>query len=69
MAFTWILDVSAVTLLFSLAAVLMAQTFSYLSRRDAQEVRRNRQAACTCHEWVRREPDGLVCRLCGKTPG
>jgi hypothetical protein len=69
MAFTWILDVSAITLLVSLAAVLMAQTISYLNRQDAQEVRRNRQAACTSHEWVRREPDGLICRLCGKIPG
>jgi hypothetical protein len=69
MALSWILDVSAITLLFSLAAVLTAQAFSYLSRRDAQEVRRNRQAACARHEWVRREPDGLVCRLCGKIPG
>lgn len=67
MAITWT-DVSLLTLLFSLAAVLMAQGISYLVRRDAQEVRRNRQATCTRHEWVKQE-SGLVCRLCGKIPG
>jgi hypothetical protein len=41
----------------------------YLNRRDAQEVLRNRQARCKPHEWVRREPTGLICRLCGKIPG
>lgn len=65
---TWI-DVSLVTLLFSLAAILMAQGLAYLSRRDAQEVRRNRQAACPRHEWVKHESAGLICRLCGKIPG
>jgi hypothetical protein len=63
------MDVSLFTLLFSLAAVLVAHSFSYLSQRDAQEVLRNRQAACTRHEWIRHESAGLVCRLCGKIPG
>jgi hypothetical protein len=41
----------------------------YLNRRDAQEVRQNRQAMCRRHEWVRTDSAGLVCRLCGKIPG
>ncbi len=68
MALTWI-DVSLLTLLFSLAAILMAQSLLYLNRRDAQEVIRNRQATCRRHEWMRHEAGGLICRLCGKTPG
>ena len=68
MGITW-LDVSLLTLLFSLGAVLITQSIFYLSRRDAQEARRNRQAACQRHEWVRKESIGLVCRLCGKIPG
>lgn len=67
MGLTWV-DVSLITLLFGLGAVLITQSILYLSRRDAQEVRRNRQAACLHHEWVRHDA-GLVCRLCGKTPG
>lgn len=68
MTLTWI-DISLLTLLVCLAAVLMTQSFVYLSQRDAQEVRRNRQATCGRHEWVTCESTGLVCRLCGKTPG
>jgi len=68
MGLSWI-DFSLVMLLVSLAAVLTAQSLIYLSRRDAQEVLRNRQAMCKPHEWVRHEPVGLVCRLCGKIPG
>jgi hypothetical protein len=68
MGFTWI-DVSLITLLIALAAVLTAQSLMYLNRRDAQEVLRNRQAMCKRHEWVKHEPAGLICRLCGKTPG
>ncbi|HSC70387.1 MAG TPA: hypothetical protein VLH58_03490 [Candidatus Methylomirabilis sp.] len=68
MGLTWT-DVSLLSLLFSLGAILITQSIVYLSRRDAQEVIRNRQAACFRHEWVRRESTGLVCRLCGKTPG
>ena len=68
MVFTWI-DVSLITLLISLAAVLTAHSLVYLNRRDAQEVLRNRQAVCNPHQWVRREPTGLFCRLCGKIPG
>jgi hypothetical protein len=68
MGLTWI-DVTLLTLLLTLAAVLMAQSLLYLNRRDAQEVLRNRQAMCRRHEWVRHEPSGLVCRLCGKVPG
>lgn len=68
MGFTWI-DVSLITLLISLAAVLTVQSLVYLNRRDAQEVLRNRQAMCKRHEWVKREPTGLICRLCGKVPG
>ncbi|MFI5338519.1 MAG: hypothetical protein ACHQ7N_01610 [Candidatus Methylomirabilales bacterium] len=68
MGFTWI-DVSLITLLISLAAVLTAHSLVYLNRRDAQEVLQNRQAVCNPHEWVRREPTGLICRLCGKIPG
>jgi hypothetical protein len=67
MSLSWI-DLSIITLLVSLAAVLMAQSLLYLNRRDAQEVRQNRQATCKRHEWINREA-GLVCRLCGKTPG
>jgi len=68
MAITWI-DISTLTLFFSLAAIVLGNTLSYLRRRDAQEGRRNRQDACTSHEWVRRESVGLTCRLCGKIPG
>lgn len=68
MGLTW-LDVSLITLLITLAAVLAAQSLIYLNRRDAQEVLRNRQATCKRHEWVKREPAGLICRLCGKIPG
>ena len=68
MGISWI-DFSLIMLLVSLAAVLTVQSLIYLSRRDAQEVLRNRQAMCKPHEWVRREPAGLVCRICGKTPG
>ena len=68
MGLTWI-DVSLITLLISLAAVLMAHSLIYLNRRDAQEVLRNRQATCRPHQWVRRESTGLMCRLCGKIPG
>lgn len=68
MALSWI-DISLLTLLVTLAAVLMAHSLIYLNRRDAQEVRQNRQATCRRHEWVEREPAGLICRLCGKIPG
>ncbi len=68
MGLTW-LDVSLITLLITLAAVLAAQSLIYLNRRDAQELLRNRQATCKRHEWVKREPAGLICRLCGKMPG
>ncbi len=68
MGFTWI-DISLITLLISLAAVLTGQSVVYLNRQDAQEVLRNRQAMCKRHDWVRRESSGLVCRLCGKIPG
>ncbi|MGD0266463.1 MAG: hypothetical protein ABSD47_16145 [Candidatus Methylomirabilota bacterium] len=68
MGLSWT-DVGLITLLISLAAVLTAQSVVYLNRRDAQEVLRNRQAGCKPHEWVRREPTGLICRLCGKIPG
>ena len=68
MGLSWT-DVGLITLLISLAAVLTAQSLVYLNRRDAQEVLRNRQATCKPHEWVRREPAGLICRLCGKIPG
>lgn len=69
MSLTWI-DLSLVTLLISLAAVLVTQSLIYLTHRDAQEVRRNRQAACRRHEWIRLDSTtGLICRLCGKTPG
>jgi hypothetical protein len=69
MSISWI-DISLVTLLISLAAVLVTQSLIYLTHRDAQEVRRNRQAACRRHEWIRLDPtSGLICRLCGKIPG
>lgn len=68
MPLSWI-DISLLTLLISLAAVLMAHSLMYLNRRDAQEVRQNRQATCRHHEWVRRDSAGLICRLCGKIPG
>lgn len=68
MGLSWI-DVSLIALLTSLAAVLTAQSLVCLNRRDAQQVLRNRQAMCKPHEWVKREPNGLICRLCGKIPG
>ncbi len=68
MAITWI-DISTLTVFFSLAAILAGNAFSYLRRRDAQEARQNRQDACTQHEWVRTDSAGLTCRLCGKIPG
>lgn len=68
MATTWA-DISTITLFFSLAALLLGKGFAYLLRRDAEEVRRNRQDACSPHRWVRDEQTGLVCRLCGKIPG
>ena len=68
MGLTWI-DVSLITLLISLAAVLMAQSLFYLNRKDAQEVMRNRQAMCRHHEWVKQASGELACRLCGKIPG
>lgn len=67
MALSWI-DISLLTLLVSLAAVLMAHSVIYLNRRDAQEVRQNLQATCRHHEWVRQSA-GLICHLCGKIPG
>jgi hypothetical protein len=68
MVLSW-LDISVLALLVSLAGVLTAKMLSYLSLRDAWEMRRNRLAACRPHSWVRRESGGLVCRLCGKIPG
>ncbi len=68
MGISWF-DLSIVMLLVSLAAILTVQSLIYLSRRDAQEILRNRQAMCRPHQWVRRESKGLVCRLCGKIPG
>jgi hypothetical protein len=68
MATTWA-DISTITLFFSLAALLLGKGFAYLLRRDAEEVRRNRQDACTPHRWVRDGHTGLVCHLCGKIPG
>ena len=67
MGLSWI-DVSLITLLVSLAGVLTTHSLIYLNRRDAQEVLHNRQASCKLHEW-RRDPKGLICRRCGKTPG
>lgn len=68
MVLSW-LDISVLTLLVSLAGVLAAKVLSYLSVRDAWELRRNRQAACRPHSWVRRDSGGLVCQLCGRVPG
>ena len=68
MAITWT-DISTITVFLSLAAIVLGNGFAYLRRRDAQEGRQNRQDACTHHEWVRKEPVGLTCRLCGKIPG
>jgi len=69
MPLTWI-DISLLTMVISLGAVLVMQSLIYLNQRDAQEVRRNRQALCGRHEWVRLDPaTGLICRLCGKHPG
>ncbi|MBI3121615.1 MAG: hypothetical protein HYZ03_04950 [candidate division NC10 bacterium] len=68
MSLSWI-DISLLTLLICLAAVLMAHSLMYLNRRDAQEVRQNRQATCRRHEWVKQESAGLICHLCGKIPG
>lgn len=69
MPLTWI-DISLLTMLVSLGAVLVTQSLIYLNQRDAQEVLRNRQALCRRHEWVRLDPAaGLTCRLCGKLPG
>lgn len=69
MSLTWI-DISLLTMIISLGAVLVMQSLIYLTQRDAQEVRQNRQAACRRHEWVRLDPaTGLTCRLCGKLPG
>lgn len=68
MALTW-MDVSLLTILFSLAGFLIGRGFSYLIRRDVQEARRNRQATCRRHDWMRRESGGWVCRRCGKVPG
>ena len=42
MGISWV-DISLIMLLVSLAAVLTVQSLIYLSRRDAQEVLRNRQ--------------------------
>ncbi len=63
------MDVTLLSLLFSLGTLLAVQGFWYLSRRDAQEARRNCQDACHPHQWIRLEPYGLICRLCGKIPG
>lgn len=68
MAITWT-DISTITVFLSLAAVVLGNGFAYLLRRDAEELRRNRQDACTRHQWVRGEPGGLTCQLCGKIPG
>lgn len=68
MAITWV-DISTITIFLSLAAVLLGNGFAYLRRCDAQEARRNRQDACTHHDWMRSEQGGLTCRLCGKIPG
>jgi hypothetical protein len=67
MGLSWI-DVSLITLLITLAGVLTAQSLIYLNQRDSSEALRNRQAACKLHEWMR-NPNGLICRRCGKTPG
>ena len=69
MPLTWI-DISLLTMVISLGAVLVMQSLIYLNQRDAQEVRRNHQALCRLHEWMRLDPaTGLICRLCGKLPG
>jgi hypothetical protein len=68
MALNW-LDISLLMLLVSLAGVLAANVLTYLSVRDAREMRRNRQAACRPHDWARRASGDLVCRRCGKSPG
>ena len=69
MPLTWI-DISLLTMVISLGAVLVMQSLIYLNQRDAQEVRLNRQALCRHHDWVRLDPaKGLICRLCGKLPG
>ncbi len=68
MVLSW-MDIGVLTLLVSLAGVLTAKILSYLSVRDAWEMRRNKQAACRPHDWARRPSEGLHCRRCGKTPG
>ncbi len=68
MVLSW-MDIGVLTLLVSLAGVLTAKIFSYLSLRDAWELRRNKQAACRPHDWARRPSEELLCRRCGKTPG
>lgn len=68
MTLTW-MDVSLLTILFSLAGFLIGRGLSSLSRRDLQEARRNRQATCRHHDWTRHESGGLLCRRCGKIPG
>ncbi|HEV8663848.1 MAG TPA: hypothetical protein VGT06_12040 [Candidatus Methylomirabilis sp.] len=68
MAITWT-DISTITVFLSLAAVLLGNGFAYLLHRDAEEVRRNRQDACTRHQWVQGQSGGLTCQLCGKVPG
>ncbi len=68
MVLSW-LDISILTLLVSLAGILTAKILSYLSLRDAWEMRRNKQAACQPHDWARRPSGDLHCRRCGKAPG
>ncbi len=63
------MDVTLLSLLFSLGALLTVHGFSYLSHCDAQEARRNCQDACHPHQWIRLESCGFICRLCGKIPG
>jgi len=69
MSLTWI-DISVLTMVISLGAVLETLSLIYLNQRDAQELRHNRQATCRRHKSVRLDPaTDLTCRLCGKLPG
>jgi hypothetical protein len=63
------MDIGLLAILVSLAGVLAGKVLSYLRVLDAWEMRRNRQAGCRPHGWVRQEEGGLVCRRCGKIPG
>jgi hypothetical protein len=64
---TTLVDVSLLLLLLSLGALAIPDLLGRW--RDEAASGKAPEITCARHEWVRCEPDGLICRRCGKTPG